>query len=51
MYQRNRKTTPRHYPLTDEDLREIERGAPDTSGSTTLVIIVAVVIAGWLLFK
>lgn len=51
MHQRNRRTTPRHYPLTDEDLRDIERGAPDTSGPATLAVIIFVLAVGWMLFK
>lgn len=44
MRKTRRNTAPRHYPLTDEDLAEIERGAPDTSASTILFIMVAILV-------
>jgi hypothetical protein len=51
MHRKHRTSIPRHYPLTDEDLKDIERGAPNTSASSLLLIIALVVIGSILLFK
>jgi hypothetical protein len=43
-----RSSAPKTYPLTEEDLDDIVRGAPDTSVSTPFAVLAVVVtLAIW----